>query len=482
MDPAFEPARTLFERLSGGSGPVEVADLRQEGAAVAPRLADNATVAIPALRPPPPVPDVSFADLESDDNPLAGLGGFEAVAAAGVGDLRGAIEAAMAAGKYGEAVTLANTDAAAVAKDESLRQLVARARDHAESEPYVGRFLDQARAAIQAGQDDEVDRLLAKVRRSTTASRLAEIEQMRANYAGAAPLGNRRRGIEMEPEPRAPRRCRRSRRRRRPRELTFEDVDEATGPAARGGRPASAGRARAGRARAGAPVLAARGIRRHGDAQRVGESDRRIAELLEEGQKPSTAASIKPLSTPGRGSSSSTSIMARPPAASSRRASSRQSPSARSKRSSTRARRTSTPAGRRSQGGAQQGPRAAARAPRGARAAAARRGAAIRRAAPAADGARGRAVAAPGAPAATARPAPGREARRRGSAPAVRRRPRRHRSGPSSTSAARCWCWLSPAVPSSGSIGTASSPIGPGARDRSSGGASDPIARATKAP
>ncbi len=198
MDPAFAPARALFERLGQGAGPVAIDDLRLDAAPAADAApVSSATVAIPALRPPDREAELSFADLEGGN-----LGESpSSFAPAPDDDLGSALGEALAAGRYSEALTIASSDPIAVARDPELRRLAARAQEHAESEPYVRKFLDQAREAIQTGRDEEVDKLLAKAR-SLNAEHpgIGEIEQMRVNYAGAARLGGRRQGIELEPE------------------------------------------------------------------------------------------------------------------------------------------------------------------------------------------------------------------------------------------------------------------------------------------
>jgi tetratricopeptide (TPR) repeat protein len=200
MDPAFEPARTLFDRLGRGSGPVPVDDLRLDLEPSPENAAPSlATMAIPSLAAPEP-DELSFADLEGG---LDG-GGLNAFSPSPEGDLRSALQEALSAGRYSEALTLAGADPAAVAKDPELRKLAARAQEHAESEPYVRRFLDQARLAVQSGNEDEVSKMLVKARTlNPEHPGLAEIEQMRANYAGAARMGGRRQGIELDAEPEA---------------------------------------------------------------------------------------------------------------------------------------------------------------------------------------------------------------------------------------------------------------------------------------
>jgi tetratricopeptide (TPR) repeat protein len=256
----------LFERLGAGAGPVVVSDLRlDESAAASP---SNATVAIPAMRPAK-ADELSYGDMDgAEDLALASLGPLEPMPASRGGDLLTALESALAGGRYQDAVTLANSDPAAVSKDEPLRRLAAKAQEHAESDPYVRRFLDQAREAIQGGRESEVDKLVAKASSlNPEHPGLIEIEEMRRNYAGAAPMGGRRRGIDLEPEAEDS----------LPPlgvpgdedigELTLEDEEGLPGglqllddePAA----PAGA-----------APMTSG-----------AGESDRRIAELLDEGQQ-----------------------------------------------------------------------------------------------------------------------------------------------------------------------------------------------------
>lgn len=266
MDPAFEPARALFDRLGQGNGPVAVDDLVLDDAAFDEPAAAPLAAVNPALRPPDAATELSFADIE-DDSPVGSLSPIEPASDA---DLRSALSAALAAGNYTEALTIAGSDPAAVAADPELRRMAAKAQESAESDPYVRRYLDQAREAIQTGRDEEIDKLLAKARTlNGDHPGIAEIEQMRINYAASPRLGGRRQGMDFEPEaaPELP-----------PLdpgadaqfgELTLEDEEglapslelvEETPPAAPSMAPQSTASAAA------------------------SESDKRIAELLDEGQ------------------------------------------------------------------------------------------------------------------------------------------------------------------------------------------------------
>jgi tetratricopeptide (TPR) repeat protein len=172
MDPQFELARVLQERLRTSTGPVAVQDL-QTGAA-------TAMPAMPAL---PELPD-PFAHLDSlsldlPDLPFS-LPGIDAA-------LRGELQSLLDQRRFQELMTRAQKEQAAIAADPELQRIANAAQERMEAEPYVLKFLGAARQALQAGQTDEVGRLLEKARSlDPTHPGIAEIEQAR----GASPVAH----------------------------------------------------------------------------------------------------------------------------------------------------------------------------------------------------------------------------------------------------------------------------------------------------
>ncbi|HEV7504047.1 MAG TPA: hypothetical protein VGS07_03980 [Thermoanaerobaculia bacterium] len=167
MDPQFEPARVLQERLRTSTGPVAVEDL-QKGSAAAPD---------------------PFADLDSLDLPdllpssLPGLSNPPGIDSA----LRGELQSLVDQRRFQELMTRAQQSTAAIAADPELQRILGTAQERMEAEPYVLKFLGAARQSLQAGQTDEVGRLLDKARAlDPSHPGIAEIEQAR----GASPVAH----------------------------------------------------------------------------------------------------------------------------------------------------------------------------------------------------------------------------------------------------------------------------------------------------
>ncbi len=137
MDPLFEPARRLLERLQAASGAVDASDLQLDAMGE----------------------ELSFASLEAFDS----RGSEYAVRAAGEG-LKAELDQALRERRLGDVVDLAEREPEAVAADPELGRLVEAARSGLEAEPYVTRFLQQAREALEIGQSEEAAKLLAKAR------------------------------------------------------------------------------------------------------------------------------------------------------------------------------------------------------------------------------------------------------------------------------------------------------------------------------
>jgi tetratricopeptide (TPR) repeat protein len=159
MDPQFEPARQLHERLKAATGAVPVDDLRNGGGS-------PAAPATPLF-----TSEDLFGDLDglADDLP-ADLGELEelpaeaAGAAENVGGLRAELERLLAERRLPELLALAGREQARVMADPQLAAVVQNAQDRLEAEPYVNKFLGKAREALAGGDRAEVGRLLDKAR------------------------------------------------------------------------------------------------------------------------------------------------------------------------------------------------------------------------------------------------------------------------------------------------------------------------------
>ena len=116
MDPHFEPARQLQERLRNSSGPVRVDDLLAPAAAPA------------------------------------------------VGDLRSHFQALLDGRQFQELMTLAQQNQAAVGADAELMRIATEAQERMEAAPYVNKFLNAAREAARQGNREELARAIEKVR------------------------------------------------------------------------------------------------------------------------------------------------------------------------------------------------------------------------------------------------------------------------------------------------------------------------------
>jgi len=162
MDPQFQPAHLLQDRLRSTAGPVPVDDLRG-GTATA---------------------DDPFADLDGLSLDLPDLlpdGG-----AAGGPGLRTELQSMLDQHRLQDLMTRAQRDQAAVMADPELQRIVGVAQERMEAEPYVLKFLASARQALQSGDAAEAARLLDKARSLDSAHPgIIELDRLRA--AGPAP-------------------------------------------------------------------------------------------------------------------------------------------------------------------------------------------------------------------------------------------------------------------------------------------------------
>ena len=166
MDPQFEPARRLQERLRASAGAVvDTDDLRRQiqGSAAPPSSAD-------------PFGGLDTLALELPELPVDFHAG-----------VRPELEALLAQRRFPELMALAERERDAVMGDPSLLQLVEQAQSRMEAEPYVTKFAAAARAALQAGQDDEAGKLIEKARAlDPSHPALATLDAERRAAAGPA--------------------------------------------------------------------------------------------------------------------------------------------------------------------------------------------------------------------------------------------------------------------------------------------------------
>lgn len=141
MDPQFEPARRLQERLRASAGAiVDLDDLRPS--------------APPVTAPPDLFASLDGLGLELPDLPPESF----------APDLHAEIRDLVEQRRFQELMAMAPQHGAAIAADPELQRLLSEAQERMEAEPYVQKFVTQARTALQAGETGEVARLLDKAR------------------------------------------------------------------------------------------------------------------------------------------------------------------------------------------------------------------------------------------------------------------------------------------------------------------------------
>ncbi len=153
LDPRFELARQLADRLQRGANP----ELFQELLRRLPAAGD----------PTPPRPREAAA-APSDLRELEALSlevpEIEPQADQGAVDLLGTFQMLTNQRNWSGLLELARKEERRVTADPRLRQLVEQASSRQEAEPYVKNFLEAARQARALGEVEEVERLLRKVR------------------------------------------------------------------------------------------------------------------------------------------------------------------------------------------------------------------------------------------------------------------------------------------------------------------------------
>lgn len=171
MDPQFEPARVLQERLKSSAGPVRVDDLLGAGGAASA----------------PPEPDDPFGSLDGLGLDLPDLPALD-VAPPG-GGLRDELQSLLDQRRFQELLTAAAQNRPAVTADPELQRIVTTAQERMEAEPYLMKFLTSARQALQTGNAAEVARLLDKAKSlDPSHPEIAELERLgRAPAAPPAP-------------------------------------------------------------------------------------------------------------------------------------------------------------------------------------------------------------------------------------------------------------------------------------------------------
>jgi tetratricopeptide (TPR) repeat protein len=163
MDPQYQPAHLLQERLRATTGPVRVDDL-------------HGSPAMPALDDP-------FADLAGLSLELP-----DALPDHGGGALRPELQSLLDQRRFPELMAAAQREHAAVMADPELQRLVGTAQERMEAEPYVLKFLASARQALQTGDGAETARLLDKARSLDAAHPgIVELDRLRAAGPAAAP-------------------------------------------------------------------------------------------------------------------------------------------------------------------------------------------------------------------------------------------------------------------------------------------------------
>ncbi|HEV8579135.1 MAG TPA: hypothetical protein VGX68_08630 [Thermoanaerobaculia bacterium] len=163
MDPQFQPAQLLQERLRSSAGPVAVDDLHGG---------------------PPAAAEDPFGDLDglSLDLP-ADLPDDSA------GFLRDELQSLFDQRRFQDLMARAEREQSTISLHPELRRIVGAAQERMEAEPYILKFLESARQALQLGQDEEAGRLLDKARALDPAHPgIAAVEKGRGgSFPAAAP-------------------------------------------------------------------------------------------------------------------------------------------------------------------------------------------------------------------------------------------------------------------------------------------------------
>jgi tetratricopeptide (TPR) repeat protein len=182
MDPQFEPARRLQERLDAAAGPVKIDDLK--GVESPSPLAPTPS----APRAPNTAADSLWSDLDglaSELPELPDLHGGGLQLAGTPAEIRAEFDSLLAERRFQELQNRAERDRAAVTGDLELQRIVSLAQERLEAAPYVSKFLLSAREALRAGNAAEAGRLVDKARAlDPTHPGIAELTQSGAGQHG----------------------------------------------------------------------------------------------------------------------------------------------------------------------------------------------------------------------------------------------------------------------------------------------------------
>jgi len=171
LDPEFEPARTLMNRLERGDGPVAIDDLRPGGPA------------FHALTPPD---DDVFDELEHVDLDLGGDEGRGAEGGPGGGSTVGEMRRLLEKRRFGEVLQRVREDET-LRDDPEVSGIVRAARSRQEAEPYIQSFLESARQELRSGSHDQAARLLESARELDPGHPgLADLQRLLATGGAAA--------------------------------------------------------------------------------------------------------------------------------------------------------------------------------------------------------------------------------------------------------------------------------------------------------
>lgn len=182
MDPLFEPARRLQERLEAATGPLAVDDLRRMDAAPTSSAPPSPERPAGPAAGPEATHDPLWVDLDGLASELPDLPDPHP------GALRAEFETLLAERRFQELQLRARSEAAAVTADLELQRLAALAQERLEAGPYVSKFLLSAREALRGGNVAEANRLLDKARTlDPTHPGLAELSTPAASGGGASP-------------------------------------------------------------------------------------------------------------------------------------------------------------------------------------------------------------------------------------------------------------------------------------------------------
>jgi len=163
MDPHFEPARQLQERLRNSAGAVRVDDLL---APAANPFADIGGIGGMGGDGSLNLPDLDLPDF-----------GAPAPAPFSGGDLRGRFQSLLEGRRFQELMGLAQQNQAVVGSDPELMRIASEAQERMEAEPYVNKFLNAAREAARQGNQAEAARAIEKIRAlDPTHPGIAELE------------------------------------------------------------------------------------------------------------------------------------------------------------------------------------------------------------------------------------------------------------------------------------------------------------------